>query len=51
VIVLPVALEPQTNLPIGIQLVGNLGAEAQLISLAAQLEQQLGKLPGSIAVS
>jgi amidase len=50
VIVLPVALEPQTNLPIGIQLVGNLGAEAQLISLAAQLEQQLGKLPGSIAV-
>ncbi len=51
VIVLPVALEPQTNLPIGVQLVGNLGAEAQLISLAAQLEQQLGKLPGSIAVS
>jgi amidase len=51
VIVLPVALEPQTNLPIGIQLVGNLGAEAQLISLAAQLEQQLGKLPGLIAVS
>lgn len=50
VIVLPVAIEPQTNLPIGIQLVGNLGAEAQLISLAAQLEQQLGKLPGSIAV-
>ncbi len=50
VIVIPVALEPQTNLPIGIQLVGNLGAEAQLISLAAQLEQQLGQLPGSIAV-
>jgi amidase len=50
VMVLPVALEPQTNLPIGIQLIGNLGAEAQLISLAAQLEQQLGQLPGSIAV-
>jgi amidase len=30
-----------TGLPIGIQLVGNLGAEAQLISLAAQLEAQL----------
>jgi amidase len=49
-IVLPIALEPQTNLPIGVQLVGNLGAEALLISLAAQLEQQVGKLPGSIAV-
>jgi amidase len=49
VIVLPVALEAQTNLPIGIQLVGNLGSEALLISLAAQLEQQIGKLPGSIA--
>lgn len=49
-IVLPVALEPQSNLPIGIQLVGSLGAEALLISLAAQLEQQIGKLPGSIAI-
>jgi amidase len=49
-LVLPVALETQTNLPIGIQLVGNLGAEARLISLAAQLEQQIGKLPGSIAI-
>jgi amidase len=49
-VVLPIALEPQTNLPIGVQLVGDLGAEALLISLAAQLEQQVGKLPGSIAV-
>jgi amidase len=30
-----------TTLPIGVQLVGDLGAEAQLISLAAQLERQL----------
>jgi amidase len=50
VLVLPVALEAQSNLPIGIQLVGNLGAEAQLISLAIQLEQQVGKLPGRIAL-
>jgi amidase len=51
VLVLPVALESQTNLPIGIQLVGNLGAEAQLISLAAQLERYIDPLPGAIAVS
>jgi amidase len=37
-IVLPV---DTVGLPIGVQLVGNLGAEAQLISLAAQLEAQL----------
>jgi amidase len=49
-LVMPIALEPETNLPIGIQLVGNLGAEAQLISLATQLEQQVGALPGSIVV-
>jgi amidase len=51
VIVLPVALEAQTNLPIGIQLIGNLGAEALLISLATQLEQQVGQLPGAIALT
>jgi amidase len=49
-LVMPIALEPETNLPIGIQLVGNIGAEAQLISLAAQLEQQVGALSGSIVV-
>ncbi len=37
-IVIPVET---TGLPIGVQLVGNLGAEAQLISLAAQLEALL----------
>jgi amidase len=37
-IVLPVET---TGLPIGVQLVGNLGSEAQLISLAAQLEALL----------
>jgi amidase len=40
-LVLPVAVESQTNLPIGVQLVGNLGAEELLISLAASLEQAL----------
>jgi amidase len=49
-VVLPIALESQTNLPIGVQLVGDLGSESLLISLAAQLEQQVGKLPGSIAL-
>jgi amidase len=38
VVVLPV---DTTKLPLGVQLVGNLGAEALLISLAAQLEAQL----------
>jgi amidase len=38
VVVLPV---DTTKLPLGIQLVGNLGTEALLISLAAQLEAQL----------
>jgi amidase len=37
-LVLPV---DTTTLPIGVQLVGNLGGEAQLISLAAQLEGHL----------
>jgi amidase len=49
-IVMPISLEPETNLPIGIQLVGDLGSEALLFSLAAQLEQQLGPFPGSIVV-
>jgi amidase len=49
-LVMPITVETQNNLPIGIQLVGNLGAESLLISLAAQLEQQVGKLPGSIVV-
>jgi amidase len=40
-LVLPVAVEDQTNLPIGVQLVGNLGAEELLISLAASLEEAL----------
>ncbi len=38
VVVLPV---DTTSLPLGVQLVGKLGAEALLISLAAQLEAQL----------
>ncbi len=38
VVVLPV---DTTNLPLGVQLVGDLGTEALLISLAAQLEAQL----------
>jgi amidase len=38
VVVLPV---DTTKLPLGVQLVGNLGTEALLISLAAQLEAQL----------
>ncbi len=40
-LILPVAIEDQTNLPIGVQLVGNLGAEELLISLGASLEAAL----------
>jgi amidase len=40
-LILPVALEDPTNLPIGIQLVGNLGAEELLIALGANLEAAL----------
>jgi amidase len=40
-LILPVATEEQTNLPIGIQLVGNLGQEELLISLGASLEAAL----------
>lgn len=42
VVTLPVALEPETNLPIGVQLVGGLGQESRLIAWAAQLEAALG---------
>jgi amidase len=40
-LVLPAAVEAGTNLPIGVQLVGRLGAEELLISLAATLEEAL----------
>jgi amidase len=40
-LILPVAVEDQPNLPIGVQLVGNLGAEELLISLGASLEAAL----------
>jgi amidase len=40
-LVLPAAVAAGTNLPIGVQIVGSLGAEELLISLAANLEEAL----------
>jgi amidase len=42
VVTIPVAKEPDTGLPIGVQLVGKLGMETTIISLAAQLEKIVG---------
>jgi amidase len=41
VITIPTTLDPNTRLPIGVQLVGKLGCEATIISLASQLEQMI----------
>jgi amidase len=39
VVTVPTAIEPDTGLPIGVQLVGRFGMDTTVISLAAQLEQ------------